>query len=678
MNKITARLLAQENIEVIETDFHTAYFDLETRTLALPDWKDLDPAIEDMLICHEVGHALFTPIEGWHNAILNERSKEQGIPPSYINITEDRREERLFKEKYPGSEIVFRRAAEAMTRVDFFEIEKNGIDLDSLSLMDRINLSYISTHPIKFFDQEELDLRNALLETETFADAVALAKEIYEYDLAHKKEEKLSREEYSVGNKESDKDQMFSAEGEKATENAYDLSPDNYEDIKSYTDEKYREREKEAVAHLDKKVIIPKTSYEDLVKRNCIIPFSTLHEEWKKAEALDEYDCEYVEARKKAVKEFITDSRAEVNMLINNFQIKKSAKDNIRVTVKKTGKLDPKRLHQYKFTEDIFSNLEILPNCQNHGMLFLIDYSGSMHVNIRDVVSQTLKMIMFCKRMNIPFEVYTFTTQYSLRYPKSKHEPTKFNTVDTKSIYVVERINSSLKGVEYADAFEKLFSIGNPRHMSYDVRTMPYNAMGSTPLDTALYAFDTIIDRFKKKTRTEKVCFITLTDGIGRNMRALTPDGKDIDVFDLLVKVEVKLQNSSCMINIIRGHSNIDGSDIINILKKDYDLQTVHIFLTNSTSPGHAAGKALRHTDDSISHDEVCKYIKKHGMVHLNKNYGYDSQIVIPQNYNRVPDNPYEDIDKPTKGSLAKAMITASLNKKKGRIFAEMLSDAMS
>ena len=41
----------------------TAMFNVHTRVLTLPMWKKASECVFDMLVAHEVGHALFTPDE---------------------------------------------------------------------------------------------------------------------------------------------------------------------------------------------------------------------------------------------------------------------------------------------------------------------------------------------------------------------------------------------------------------------------------------------------------------------------------------------------------------------------------------------------------------------------------------------------------------------------------------
>ena len=56
-----AKLLATENIQVEHNKVVTAQFDVKNRILTLPIWKKMSNDLYDMLVGHEVGHALFTP-----------------------------------------------------------------------------------------------------------------------------------------------------------------------------------------------------------------------------------------------------------------------------------------------------------------------------------------------------------------------------------------------------------------------------------------------------------------------------------------------------------------------------------------------------------------------------------------------------------------------------------------
>ena len=88
-----AKLLASENLVVEHRAVTTASFDVQKRVLTLPIWNAKE-IVFNLLVAHEVGHALFTP---------NDDSLDSlPCPKSYVNVTEDARIEKLMKRKFAG------------------------------------------------------------------------------------------------------------------------------------------------------------------------------------------------------------------------------------------------------------------------------------------------------------------------------------------------------------------------------------------------------------------------------------------------------------------------------------------------------------------------------------------------------------------------------------------------
>ena len=83
---VLARLLANENITVQQGNFKTAFFDVENRVLGLPLWKEMSADVYDLLVGHEVGHALYTPSV--------DKIQIKGVPFAYVNVIEDIRIEK--------------------------------------------------------------------------------------------------------------------------------------------------------------------------------------------------------------------------------------------------------------------------------------------------------------------------------------------------------------------------------------------------------------------------------------------------------------------------------------------------------------------------------------------------------------------------------------------------------
>ena len=69
--------MATEDIRVEhKRSAETAYFDTKNRLLVLPVWKDMSESIYDMLVAHEVSHALNTPADGWEKAVNGVKMHE--------------------------------------------------------------------------------------------------------------------------------------------------------------------------------------------------------------------------------------------------------------------------------------------------------------------------------------------------------------------------------------------------------------------------------------------------------------------------------------------------------------------------------------------------------------------------------------------------------------------------
>ena len=134
---LVGKLLAGENITILHKRMETAAFDVKNRTLYLPIWKDMTPEINDMLICHEVSHALFTPMD--YVDALETRLKFRNAK-AYLNILEDIRVEKLIKRRYPGIKKSFSVGYNQLNAKDFFGLK--GEPLHKRHLMDKINLFY--------------------------------------------------------------------------------------------------------------------------------------------------------------------------------------------------------------------------------------------------------------------------------------------------------------------------------------------------------------------------------------------------------------------------------------------------------------------------------------------------------------------------------------------------------
>jgi hypothetical protein len=159
----------------------------------------------------------------------------------------------------------------------------------------------------------------------------------------------------------------------------------------------------------------------------------------------------------------------------------------------------------------------------------MIDYSGSMNGTLGQVIDQLFHLVTFCKIVNIPFDVYAFT---SGNRKESKGLFTD-GDLDCKSVSLPLLISSSLKKREYTQALEGLYmkklgcssrnnwrSYYNDEEYWDDYSFTGRNEMwGSTPLNHALILGHRLIKQFKMKYSVDRMNLIVLSDGDSNSIR---------------------------------------------------------------------------------------------------------------------------------------------------------------
>ena len=204
---ILAKLLATENVTVEHGNYSTASFDVKNRVLRLPIWKEMSGSLYDLLVLHEVGHALFTPEEGMHDAKGHGRGFK-----SFLNVVEDARIERKIKVKYPGGRRSFIEGYENLMERDFFGVR--NLDLNGLGLIDKINLHYkVGDHVDLTFSDEESVFLDRIDKANTWKEVVKICEDLYDYAKENESETDMSDHDWEDAmmddNEEEDSDDYF-------------------------------------------------------------------------------------------------------------------------------------------------------------------------------------------------------------------------------------------------------------------------------------------------------------------------------------------------------------------------------------------------------------------------------------------------------------------------------------
>ena len=537
MSKSTlAKLLATENLRVEYRNVQTASFNLKERIVTLPVWNDTTPEIEDLLIGHEVGHAIDTPIE------YIEASQEM---PSgfrgFLNVVEDARIERLIKDRYPGIRKSFSKGYAQFMDRDFFELKDK--DINKMLLIDRINIYFKvgPMFPVEFTPEEKVFV-NQIDACTTFDEVKEIATDLFEYckkELEDKKEEDMQNFEKRVASGEFDEfddaddssDDFGNSDDDDGNEfddgDEFDDGPStpeyepseelkDYDELKSVTDENL-ERAIKGLSE-DKEIKIGKLPDESQYK------FSDLIVSYKKivgnvydvAKGDQYYFDHFVETyNNKAYLEFEVKNKNAVSYLVKEFEMKKRAAELRRVIVSDTGMIDTNKLHTYKFNDDIFRKVGNVAAGKNHGIMFFVDWSGSMSDNIKGTIEQLITLTTFCRKVKIPFEVYAFATEWT-KTDGSNGSNQKAGSICLDQYFnLLNLFSSRMSNSDYRRMANDLLNYSNIKD-SYNLYVHFMNPglrLGGTPLNQTIMASMKMVKQYQKANRLEVIDVVFLTDG---------------------------------------------------------------------------------------------------------------------------------------------------------------------
>ena len=523
-----AKLLAQENLIVEHKHVQTAQFNVDTRVLTLPVWERASEEIFDLLVAHEVGHALYTP----------NVDPPRDVPHGFINVVEDVRIEKLIKRRFAGLSKTFYKGYQEFHDMDFFSTE--GEDFTKMSLADRVNLHF-KVGPflgIKF-SLEEQPIVQSIQNSETWEDVITAAKLLYLFDKEKtqqpKKEDDSESEEITSGSEMGDSTDVDdrSDSSDNSESDPIDNWDDSDEDDMDSGDSDIRqdstepsvntaESESGAIRNLAsfggkesryvqipdipiEKVVIPNKSIDERLSLFWDIMYRDIDDSCNPMIYLKETYAKY----KKSVQK-------EVNYMVKEFECRKSAESYSRASISRTGVLDCGKLHTYKFNEDLFKKVTTIPDGKNHGLVFILDWSGSMGGCLEDTAKQLFNLAWFCRKVNIPFRVYAFTNCWHEDVEGERHhsslldDPKPNELWIEKSFRLLEFMNSDCNAMEFEKQCLNFWYLS----VGYQRMHVPMGfGLSGTPLNEVILCLHNIIPEFKSQKRLQKVHTVILTDG---------------------------------------------------------------------------------------------------------------------------------------------------------------------
>ena len=525
-----AKLLATEDLMVEHKKVETACFNVHTRVLTLPMWEKASNEVYDMLVGHEVGHALYTPDENW--------IKDRKIPPQFVNIVEDVRIEKLMKRRYAGISKTFYRGYKELSEEDFFGIESE--DVSKMNLADRINLYFKIGNfcDISFREYDEMPIVRMIDGCETFDDALFAAEVLYKFCKKEQPEQPETNTPQNQNGEEGESENTSSEQSEQQTgysdpENQTDEGSSKESEVSNSSGNTGGDEAEPEVKTMDNleeslKDLIDEmgqeTAYYEIPKvniENIIISNKEIHDKCDESwSGNTSENFEWVDAK---YNEFKRSTQKEVNYLVKEFECRKSADSYARATTSRTGILDTGKLHTYRYNEDLFKKVSIIPDGKNHGLVFVLDWSGSMADVMLDTVKQLFNLVWFCKKTNIPFDVYAFTNDYpNQKYiddPKSCSEYRLGVFSIGRMFSLMNILTSKTNSRELEKQMKNIFRIVYNFRI-YATYHIPIGmGLSGTPLNESLMCLHEILPKFKRENKLQKVQCVILTDGEGAPLK---------------------------------------------------------------------------------------------------------------------------------------------------------------
>ena len=741
---VLAKAMAMEGITVQhDANAETAWFNVESRTLCLPVWEDMSNDVYDMLVGHEVSHALHTPVDGWKSWI--GKDQHSGVRHQFLNIVEDARIERLIKSKFPGLKRNFSRAYKQFNDKNMFELK--GDNLADRELIDRLNIEFklgLYGHTTVPFSADEQQFVDRMHKAETIEDVQELAQDLFERWLSKQPEdeqksqpemgeggegqdgggnespqgaqgdEQQSQQDGSAdssgdtdgsGDESSDDNSQKDGEGQQNSEDSGQSMTDDTDDGESadssegdntgdgeqqggleYDDysnapcsagstqrafDKAVQSMRNENAGEYKYYTLPKMNADNIIVgyKDIIALFNQFNADNSDRISSNTGHADCIND----CNEFMRKSRPVVNHMVQRFMMKQSAEAMKKTEITKTGILDTTSMINYRWSEDIFLKNETHDDGKSHGIVMFLDWSGSMCDILKETIEQLIINVEFCKKMQIPFEVYAFTSntngateQYTSCGGNNELKPHRFNLLNF--------LSSKMNNREYKQSIENLWLLGesNTWKRRYYIMSPSQFRLGCTPLNEAIVTAFEIVPAFQRENGVQIVNTVFLTDGDGHSMGAYRcgysyKESKSF-IVDPQTRQNIEVDNNGCA---------AETSAYLQILKNQTGCNIIGIRLSTQRKVDNLKYRYFNSEGgfDQQAIEDAAKSYKTNNFFSIKDCEGCDELFVIKGDIKVMTDAMEGLSDNASLAKVRNAFVKGNNKKKASRVIASRIID---
>ena len=315
----------------------------------------------------------------------------------------------------------------------------------------------------------------------------------------------------------------------------------------------------------------------------------------------------------------ISANKKSVSHMVNVFNRNKAAADWKRGGVSKRGSIDPSKLHSYRFNDDIFSRKMVKDDSKNHGLIMMVDWSGSMGDVIESCMKEVIMMTEFCRRVNVPFRVFAFSNTVQGGSYRNPAKGVVNNAASVSGLNLIEFLNSDMKSSDYKKACIVSLNAAKGNDGRFD--------LGGTPLTESMYCVPQLVNEMKASKGVSVVDVVYITDGGSTYLpvekcHSYTGSRSDrYEIVDSRIGVTELISNNK--------HGYYLPPKLLQVLSKSYGFNTLNYHVIES----HDIQSISSIFDVSDASVDVEYGLNTNGVYGCSTNSGFDNVSLVVQDF---------------------------------------------
>jgi hypothetical protein len=293
-------------------------------------------------------------------------------------------------------------------------------------------------------------------------------------------------------------------------------------------------------------------------------------------------------------------------------------------------------------------------------------------------VKQLLNLVMFCKKVNIPYEVYAFTTGRMFTQQDKKPQKLEVGDLIVHDFSLLNILSHKMSANEFSKMASYLLDYGTGRRGTCANMEPPeILELGGTPLNEAVIAAFKLIPQFKTQNKLQIVNTVFLTDGEGSSLYGRIEDvnGENYQTVsadanwkmrsffrDPVTKASVEVVESSGY----GGRSVSQTTALLKLLKQRTDANVVGFYVARVRDVRHALDLYTPKEEQTGTDKRVADF-RKNNFTYLN-NVGYDEYYFLRSDKLDTDEDDEFEVSSTTTRGLVSAFSKYTSNRVSNRI----------